>query len=296
MNQQEFVFDLLQSTETNWTVRKEQLFTSNGLPSIGYGIYRSDNDKCLGLVKGRYAPFQNYEMAELVCGAVSMLNLNIVQRGGQLHSGKKVYYQVQLPDEVIGKSGVKRYVTALNSHDGTSSIAFGSSNTVVVCQNTFYKAYKETDKVVHCSTAKARLEQMSIQLQQAIDYDNNLMGAFHRMTKVSLHDAMIERVINKMFRVEAKKTKQEELSTRTKNNIVIFADNLKTEVGIHGNNVWSLFNAVTRYTTHHASPTDEQKKMDYLMAGRGRVLSNLAFNELIEFIDARIDDSEIVLV
>jgi hypothetical protein len=45
-----------------------------------------------------------------------------------------------LPAEIIGRSEVKRWLTCLNSHDGSTSVGFGSSNTVVVCQNTFFRA------------------------------------------------------------------------------------------------------------------------------------------------------------
>jgi len=80
------------------------------------------------------------------------------------------------------------------------------------------------------------------------------------------------------------------------NNIKVFSGNIITEVGIHGNSVWSLFNAVTRYTNHHASPSADNKRLDYLMKGEGARLSNLAFNELMQYVDAHLADGELVLI
>ena len=267
------------------------MVTSCGKSTDAYGIFRNDNDLCLGVVGERYYEYQNHELLELVINSAEPLGLSVTN-GGVLKNGRKVFYQISLPETRIGNSGIKRYITALNSHNGSTSIGFGSSNTVVVCQNTFYRAYKETDKIRHCSTAKARLEIMSNNLKEIIQKDYNLMKSFEVMADTKLEENMVESVIKKIFSIDAKETSKEDISTRKKNNITIFANNLTTEIGIHGNTVWSLFNAVTRFTTHHASPTESNKKLDFLMAGTGQRMSNIAYNELMQYIDSNLLSEE----
>ena len=146
---EERVFDILENTKTNWSVKKLPLVSAvDGLATDSYGIFRNDNNKWLGTVKDRYEPMQNAKLIELLVQASEMLNLEIT-KGGMLNNGSKVFYQMQLQDEHIGKSGVKRFLTAANSHDGSSSIAFGTTNTVIVCENTFYKSYKDLAKAKH---------------------------------------------------------------------------------------------------------------------------------------------------
>ena len=126
----EKTFEILDATGLNWTVRKSALYGPNGEKTKSFGIFRNDTDNWLGTVRERYTPFQNHEMAETIVQASHGVDVPLT-RGGELRGGGLIYLQAQLPDEFIGKSAVKRYITALNSHDGTTAIGFGSSSTVV---------------------------------------------------------------------------------------------------------------------------------------------------------------------
>ena len=280
----EKVFNILENTGTNWSVNKLPLVTECGKKTGSYGIFRNDNGNWLGTVRERYEPYQNSQLAELIVTACETLDLDVT-RGGILKDGAKVFYQVPLQDEFIGKSGVKRYITALNSHDGSTSIGLGSSNTVIVCQNTFYKAYREMEKVKHTASAKFRMEMMRDNLKATIENDNLLMDQFKRMAEIELKDEMIERVINKIFKIDSKNEKVTDVSTRRQNQIQSFAGALNTEIKLEGKTIWGLFNAVTRYTNHIAAPSDEQAKIEYLMQGTGKAISNLAFDELMKFVE-----------
>lgn len=289
------VFNALEKTGTNWTVNKLPLVSPCGKPTESYGLFRNDNGLWLGTVGSRYCEYQNAQLAELVLEATDNLKLSVT-KGGVLQNGRKVFYQIALPDAHVGNSGIKRYVTAVNSHDGSSSIGLGSTNTVIVCQNTFFRAYREVQRIKHFATASTRLKIMAENLQETIGKDDLLIQTYKRMAEVELKDEMIDRVIRAVFKTERKRKINPDLSTRTKNEIAIFGDNLRTEVSTHGLTVWSLFNAVTRFTNHHSAPQDEQRRLDYVMTGGGQQLSNLAFNELLQYIDANIEDGELVLV
>lgn len=290
----EKTFNVLEQTKTNFSVKKVELVSIEGHKTESFGVFRTDNGSCLGTVKGRYLPMQNANLVELLLQATETLNLDVTN-GGTLKGGARVFYQIGLTDEFIGNSSVKRNITALNTHDGTGSIGFGSTNTVVICQNTFFKAYKDNamQKVRHTTNSAERLNQLVLELKQQLSNDEQLMTTFKRMADVQLKDEMVERVIKKLFAVNPNQN-TDEISTRKKNQVVAFADSLKTEMSLEGNTVWGLFNAVTRYTNHVASPKDEQRKTDYLMNGQGAVLSNLAFNELLNFVN--LNSTEYVMI
>lgn len=283
MTKFEKTFDLLEKTGLNWSVKKEALQSADGKQTESFGMFRSDNSGWLGTVGNRYVPFQNSELAETIVAASESINIE-VNRGGQLLKGKKVYLQAQLPDEHIGESGVKRLITALNSHDGSTSIAFGSSSTVVVCQNTFFRAYGEINKFRHTVTAKDRVNAAILDLRATLKLDEQLMTSFKRMADLPMKDEIVERVIRKMFDVDPSQ-KQSALSTRKNNQIASFADSLSKEIKLEGATVWGLFNAVTRYTNHVAAPTEADKKLDYLMDGGGYKLSNMVYSELLEWVE-----------
>lgn len=287
MSIEERVFNILEATQTNWRAKKLPLVSSpDMLPTGSYGMFRSDNNSWLGSVKDRYVPMQNADLVTFLLQATDMLELE-VKRGGSLDGGRRVYYQIELPSEYIGKSDVKRWVTGLNHHDGSRSIAFGSSSTVVICKNSFHRAYRELQKVRHTGNSYTIVKQLALDLRERIEADNGLMTTFKRMADIPMRDEMVERVINKLFKVQ-ESDRLSELHGKRRNNIESFADSLTTEIQLEGKTVWGLFNAVTRYTNHHAAPKQDDKKESYLMVGRGAVLSNLAYEELMQFVDQNI--------
>ena len=290
---QEKTFEILEATKTNWSVVKQPLYAVNPdntlVQTESFGIFRNTDNKWLGTVKQRYEPMQNSSLVEMLVQATDMLELNVVN-GGTLKGGSKVFYQIELPNEFIGNSDVKRYVTALNTHDGTGSIGFGSTNTVVICQNTFYKAYKDKamDKVRHTTNSAQRVLMLVADIRNQINHDIQLMQTFKRMADIKATDAMVDGMVKKLFNVDG------EVSTRTVGLVDKFMDSVKTEFELEGASAWGLFNAVTRYTNHKVAPVEADKKTDYLMNGKGLTLSNLAFNELAKLVEA--NTAELVYV
>lgn len=283
MEKFEKVFEILESTKTNWSAEKINLVTPCGKSTGSFGMFRSDNGEWLGTVRERYEPYQNSKLVENLVDACESINLEL-KSGGALRKGAKVYYQIELPTEYVGRSNVKRYITALNSHDGSTSIAFGSSNTVVACHNRFFRAYKELEKVKHTITAESRIEDLISNLRMTLTLDEKLFDQFKRMADIEMNDAIVQTLVNKLWKVDVQKN-LDSLSTRSKNQIETFANNLQTEIQLEGKTIWGLFNAVTRYTNHEAAPKDELKKQDYLFTGTGATLSNLAFDTLLEYVE-----------
>jgi phage/plasmid-like protein (TIGR03299 family) len=282
MTTQEKTFNLLEATGLNWTVNKAELFSAEGLQTESFGIFRNDNSDWLGTVGKKYVPMQNYELAETIIEATEGVGLT-TNKGGMLKGGRKIYLQAALPDEFIGRSGVKRNITALNSHDGSSSIGFGSSSTVVVCENTFYRAYKGLDKFRHFSSASDNIRNAVADLRKALELDQSLMDSFKRMADMEMKDEIVEKVIRKLFAVDPSSS-QKEHSSRKVNQINAFASALNKEIQLEGKTVWALFNGVTRYTNHIAAPTGSEKKSEHLMTGAGYKMSNVAYDTIMGWV------------
>lgn len=284
MNLQEKTFALLETSNLNWTVNKEALTSADGKSTESFGIFRNDNDQWLGTVGNRYVAMQNYELAETIIQASEGLDLD-TKVGGLFGGGKKVFLQVQLPTQIIGVGGVKRWITATNSHDGSTSIGFGSSSQVIKCSNSFHTAHKGLDKFRHTESAYERVQNAMNDLRKAMQLDNDLMDSFKRMADIQLRDEMVESVIRKIFKVEPS-VRQDEVSTRKVNQVETFAQSLTTEINLEGKTLWGLFNGVTRYTNHDSKTFKSlEDKNEYLMHGGGYKLSNLAFNDIMRFVD-----------
>jgi len=284
----EQVFEVLEATGLNWTVNAVPLISKsenpklNGLVTENRGIFRNDTGGWLGTVKNQYVPYQNHELAETIVEASNSIGLDVV-RGGDLKGGKLVYLQTELKEEFIGKSPIKRFITAVNSHNGSTAIGFGSSNTVVVCQNTFYKAYKDIAKFRHTTNAAERIKMAIWDLRQAIEKDEKLMHNFKVMAEQPLKDEVVARVLKACFKIDLD-AKEADVAKATIKKLEKVNKAVSMEMDLEGKTLWGLFNGVTRYTNHMA--TSEKNKQEYVMSGAGYNTNLVAYETIMEWIEA----------
>ena len=190
------------------------------------------------------------------------------------------YIQCKLPYEgrIIGdNSPTEFYIFAHTSHDGTSGLQIRFSPVRVVCQNTFmanvssklgltFKHSRNVSTRVDFSKSEniKYVQQKLRQLNILCDDYINKMNSY-AIAKVS--DSQIIDFVNKLFITDkdllAKVQKAnnnpllvDEVSTRTKNNIVAFnniigSDNLGQDIA-RGSKLW-LFNATTNYLSNSKS-------------------------------------------
>lgn len=274
--------ELLEQTTTNWTVNKLPLVSQDGLPTESFGMFRNDNNLWLGTIGKQYEPIQNFEMVETLIATTEEISEK--HKGGMLFNGKKVYYQSEITPIQVANDEVKRYVTILNSHDGSSSIGFGFSNTVVVCQNTFYKAMKDVQRFRHTTTAKERLEIARKQVREILLAENEVMETYQRMADKKITNNAIKMVVADLFdfKPEDFENPVEDFSTRKVNDIAKFKEIMDAEFASHGETLWGLFNAVT-WKTNHAD-VKRNNQVENVMVGSGYKKNNSAFKILSELV------------
>lgn len=275
-------FDVLENTNLNWSVKKEPLFTKDGKGTNSFGLYRNDNQKWMGTVGSQYAPYQNHQLVSSVVEIANELGLPI-DKGGAYKEGRKVFLQIKLDSSTVGSSNVNRWLTATNSHDGTSSITLGYSNTVVVCDNQFHRIAKNSNRFRHTVSAGSRVKENVDQVKVFLEQEQGLIDNFQLLQSKDMNDESINSTVESLFGF-ALDAKREDVSTQKMNQVKAFSESLKVEVGTHGKTLWSLFNAVTRYTNHHSAPKDSPDgKKNYLMAGTGYKMNNKAYDNLMSF-------------
>ena len=275
--------NLLETTGTYWKANKIPLVANvdgQELHTETFGMFRSDNNAWLGSVGNQYTPMQNVTLAETIVDLADRFHNDVNDlRGGIFGDGQRVFYQLSLKDQEIGPDTLKRNITCLNSHNGSSSIGFGSTNTVISCSNTFHKAMKDLSKFRHTESADARLRLAVAEFQRAMDDDEVLMERFKRFTEVRIDDTILERVTSNVFGVDSLNSKYEDVSTRKKNQISSFTNGLKKEIDSKGATLWGLFNGVTYYTNRENTKDRDQ----HLMYGSGYKKNLKAFNIIDQY-------------
>lgn len=306
ITKEEVIFEVLQATGLNWTVKKERLTTENGLilPDI-YAVIRSDNRDYLGTVGDRYEFLQNHEMIEIAYESgkeVFDSELELVHPwnnaqtlgsfgnmgGGSLKNGSRVFIQLELPELNIGRSGVKRFITVTNSHDGSSSLGFGTSNQVICCQNTFNIANKDVSKFRHTASMQQRIDEAVNSLRKVLQFEDKQMEVFEKAANRSFDKSHIQDIVKSVFG-KSLETKKGDVSTRTQNNLAQLASDISTSINEQGETLWALFNGVTRYTNHSTNAKDKDFS---LMFGTDSDVNQRAFETMLGWLK----ESELVTV
>jgi hypothetical protein len=270
---EEKAFEVLELTGLNWTVTKEQLQRQDGTPTESYGIFRNDNGIQLNTgVKEGYNVYQNFEMMHDMIDVIgNSLHLNNIKdvRGGSLQDGRKVFVSFPLESIGIGQNNdtLKRYITFLNSHDGSSSICLGSSNTVVSCSNTFFRVAKELNKVRHTASMNGKIHTLKMNLIDTIEQEKVLVEAMQSLVGKPFESDDFVNMVNMTYNKES--LDYELLSTRKKNQIQQLQHDIQHEISEKGSDMWGLWNGITLNQNHSV-----KDGMRNIMTGQGLKIQN----------------------
>ena len=309
----ERTFELLERTGLNWSVTKEPLVSGvDGKATGSFGLFRSTDGEHLGTCGRIYDPMQNSTLAETITQAAMAAERTFnhpvtVNRGGSLNDGRKVYFQAELPLVEIGQgmydngtknAGVQRYITATNSHDGTSPVAFGSTSVTIVCENTFHWATysKGMARFRHTMTTgdriNAALHDMILSMEQEkIKIDNFLRMA---EAKIDLKDRKIKELRNRIIQHGMGVDVTKELSTRRANQIETLDAAITKSFREQGETLWGLMNGYTRFVQHDWAP--EGRELDWIMqtTGNGYKLNAAAYQKINEYVERNVPTAVLV--
>lgn len=261
------VEEILNKTNLNWTVRREEIQTESGIIIPDHkALIREDNDHVLSIRSKTYTPFQNEELVELL-DRVSGITGYEIKTGGSFSGGGKVYVQLKSDNLILGDDVVEGYLTGINSFDGSTSLAFGPSNVTISCKNTFFASFREIKtRVRHTKNMKVQVDEICQRLENAQKEEKKIFEKITRFNETPFDDVLKQRVIKTLFDIDQKLdlTKVEDLeqiSTRTQNNLSRFYVDLNGELQQKGETMWGLFSGITKYTTHSLKGEMMENKM-----------------------------------
>lgn len=238
-----------------WDIFTDKVYRTqpNGETKLikGYkALVRDDNDKELALHKDSYKEMSNAEFLKRVDGIkeVSGFNLKGFQdlRGGNILLG---FLENNIEKFEIGGHQIKDYLVVGNSHDGSSGFFLGTSTRFLRCENEF-ASLKRFVSIRHTANADERLEEFMHYFTQYIYNRNNLYTKFNRFGEVIVSDEVREQMALYILSLH-KQEKLDELTDNQKSKIQLVHSCIDTEINALGDNLWGLFNGITRYTTHH---------------------------------------------
>lgn len=290
-----------------------------------FGLLNCSTGEVINSVKETYHVSQNNVLVELArIGMVDFRNLRVVKMG-HLNGGRKVFIQLSIEgDGIVGNDTVKRFVTLLDSNDGTASLSVGIGDKTMSCSNQYFQFYKVGDsKFRHSKNMKERILEIPNLIIFALERSMRMTRIYNQFEQTPCTKALVlgmvetlldtetlkKRMIAKMIKNGQEVPSVVEITGKAKTNMDELVRNIDLEMngGIidgenyegKGQNLWGLFSGVTRWTTHTKSApkrVGSDGRLESIMSGTNYVFNQKALDFSIQSLNKRLKRENVSLV
>jgi hypothetical protein len=282
MNTNERVQEILVNNNLDFRIEKQKLVSESGLDTSYYGLFNDKSGECINTVKEGYTVSQNDEIVELVLRGIEGFGELSVSKAGSINGGRKVFLQLAIDGySLVGSENIKRYVTVIDSNDGSTGLSVGVGEVVMSCQNQFFKFYKKgQSKFRHTASLIERIKEIprliELSLSESLKLTETYKAFQSNEVSRSLANEMVKHILgfdkNMSIRTESK------ISSRSLKSMESLYNHIDKEMNQKGNNLFGLFSGVTSWTTHEKSaPKRENGREESLMLGANYKTNEEAF-------------------
>jgi hypothetical protein len=267
------VSEILVNHNLDFTIEKEQLITDTGKLTPYYGLFNSKSGECINTVKQGYTISQNSEVVELVLRGMDGYGDLSVSKAGSINGGRKIFIQLAIDGySMVFDEKIKRYVTIIDSNDGSTSLSVGIGELVMSCQNQFYKFYKAgQSKFRHTASLTARIKEIPHLIDNALEESFLLTKTYEELYQKDIPKNMTDDIVGKLLGVSNATPIGDRVkkSNRLLNNMDELYIHIEKETNQKGKNLFGLFSGVTSYNTHKGSQHRKENGMvESMMMGK----------------------------
>ena len=267
------VDEILKANGLDFTIQKEALQDSKGRVTPYFGLYNSKTDECINTVKEGYEVSQNDEVVELVLRGSEGFGELSVQKAGSLNGGRKVFIQLAIEgDGLVSNDRIKRYITILDSNDGSTSLSIGISDLTMSCSNQFAKFYKQGEaKFRHSSSLQSKLKTIPQLIELALAESLKQIELYKSFASCDISKDLAHRMVKHVLGFDREFTSMDVLSEKSSRSINIMDklyNHIDREIEGKGLNLWGLHSGITSFTTHESSiPKRENGRIESVLNG-----------------------------
>jgi hypothetical protein len=266
------VNEILVAHNLDFRIEKERLLSATGKETPFFGLFNDKTGECINSVKEGYTVSQNDEIVELVLNGIQGFGELSVSKAGALNGGRKVFLQLGIDGmSKVGDERIKRYVTIIDSNDGSTGLSVGIGELVMSCSNQFFKFYKSgQSKLRHTASLTQRIKEIPYLIEMALLESLKLTETYKHFQSTPLTKGLADEMVRHILgfdKTMSIKT-ESELSTRSLNAMETLYGHIKKETNQKGDNLFGLFSGVTSWTTHEKSaPRRENGREESMMTG-----------------------------
>ena len=266
---------ILTQTGLDFRINKVPMFLDGGLQTPYFALVNSKSGNVINSVKDSYTVTQNEDIVGLVLDGISKFGDGLtIQKGGSLNDGRRVFLQLAIEgNSKVGNDTIKRYVTIIDSNDGSTGLSVGIGDFTMSCSNQFFKFYKAgQSRFRHTATIEQRVKEIPMLIELALQQSLQTIELYNKFASTPItRELAMNQMVNAILGFDKSSlthTEYAKLSTRNENAMNTLYDHMIKEMNQKGNNVWGLHSGVTSWTTHEKSaPRRENGRLESLMVG-----------------------------
>ena len=277
------VNEILTANGLDFQIQKEALLDAKGRKTPYFGLFNSKTDECINTVKEGYEVSQNDEIVELVLRGMESFGSELeVTKAGSLNGGRKVFMQLAIEgDGVVANDRIKRYVTILDSNDGSTSLSIGIGDLTMSCSNQFAKFYKQGEaKFRHSASLTQKLKTIPSLIELALSQSLRQIELYNRFSSTPISRDLAHKMVKHVLGFDRVLTSMDELSSKSTRSINVMDklyNHIDREIEDKGQNVWGLMSGITSYTTHEISvPKRDNARIESTLNGSAYKMNQLA--------------------
>lgn len=313
----EMVKQILKEHKLDFTIIKDKLTSDdNGWKTPYYGLFNSKTKACINTCKAGYRISQNEEIVRLVLEGIKNIVGDLkVHKAGSIHGGRKVYIQLEIAGEAkkVGKKSIlKRYVTIIDSNDGSTGLSVGIGDLDMSCENQFFKFYKKgLSKFRHTASLEERIQEIPELVETALAESLKLIKVYKTFESTPITKKLADEMVKAVLGYDRRLTPLEEqlaLPTKSHNRMDALYAAIEGEMKEKGMNLWGLHSGVTKWVTHgtkvkmeapdqksKSKPKRENWDVENLLAGTGYKNNLASFNFCMGKAKMELQPEELVL-
>lgn len=258
--------EILENHGLDFNVSKRPLFDADLNPTEYFGLFNDKLGKCINTVKAGYQVSQNKDIVDHIMKGVKPFDATLrVQKAGAINEGRKVFLQLGIEgDGVMGNDRIKRYITVVDSNDGSSGLGVGVGDLTMSCQNQFFKFYKASQfRMRHTAGLEERMQEIPTLIEGCLTESYKRMEIYRHLAETSIHSDIAHKFVREMIGYDRKTDEDllKDMHPRTKKTMDTLYDCLDVEMKSKGTTAWGLHSGLTRFTTHH-KPTRKRENAD----------------------------------
>jgi hypothetical protein len=245
-------------------------------------IIKEDNGSQLSVMKNSYKVMRNEHFEESVN---RMMDISGFEHAGytEFDGGRVIIAHLKNNrDNIeIGGNKIDDYLTLGTSHDGRYPFFIGTTTHLLRCKNQFSRM-NIREKVRHTQSSPKKRDELLRSLEIYFRRRDEMYNNFDRMRSVEVNKEIIEEVEGLLLNIKKFDRWDGNISTRKQNKLDVLESNILLEMKDLGENLWGIFQGVTRYTTHDLK---QKERVFGNLLGTSANINNKMYEYAIEMIN-----------